>query len=56
LIGLDEILHGGVAIAEDLDVTSFNSIASDILKWLKFKVVRWMQYLHHSALLNNGLG
>jgi hypothetical protein len=37
-------------------MTTFNPLASTTLKWLRFKVVRWMQYLHHSALLNNGLG
>jgi hypothetical protein len=40
----------------DLDVIIFNSIASTILKWLKFKVVMRIYYLHHPTLLNNGLG
>jgi hypothetical protein len=39
----------------DLNAVIFNSIASNILKWLRFKV-RWMHYLHHSALLNCALG
>jgi hypothetical protein len=56
LIDLDEILQGGDAIAGDVDARTYNPIASTTLKWLRFKVVRWMQYLHHSALLNNGLG
>jgi hypothetical protein len=34
----------------------FNSISSNILKWLRFKLLRWMHYLHHSAMLNNRLG
>jgi len=36
-------------------VIIFNPIASTILKWLRFKVVRWVHYLHHSALLKSGL-
>jgi hypothetical protein len=56
LIALYDILEGGDAIAEDVDAITFNPIASTILKWLGFRVVRRMQYLHHSALLDNGLG
>jgi hypothetical protein len=26
------------------------------LNWLRFKILRWMPYPHHSALLNSGLG
>jgi hypothetical protein len=52
---LDEVLDGGDAIFENLHATT-NPTASTILKWLRFKVVRLMQYLQHSALLNNGLG
>jgi hypothetical protein len=37
-------------------VIIFNSIASNILKWLRFKLLRWIHYLHQSALLNDGLG
>jgi hypothetical protein len=33
----------------------FSSIGLTTLKWLKFKFVKWMHYLHHSAMLNNGL-
>jgi hypothetical protein len=44
------------AIQGDRDVVIFNPIASSILKWLRFKVLRRMHYLHHSALLSNGLG
>jgi hypothetical protein len=44
------------AIALDLHATTFNPVASTILKWLRFTLARWLQYLHHSALLNNVLG
>jgi hypothetical protein len=37
-------------------VITFNPIASTILKWLRFKFVRWMHCVHYSALLKNGLG
>jgi hypothetical protein len=50
---LDEILCGGDAMVGNFDATTFNPIALTILKWLRFKVVMWM---HHSALLNSGLG
>jgi hypothetical protein len=53
---LDEILQGRDAIAEDVNATTFNPIASTILKRLRFKFLRLMHYLHHSALLDNGLG
>jgi hypothetical protein len=53
---LDEILYGGDVIAGDLDVPTFSPVASTTLKWLRFKFERWRQYLHLSALLNNGLG
>jgi hypothetical protein len=56
LVGLDEILYGGVAIEGDTDVIIFNPMVSSILKWLRFIILMWVQYLHHSALLNNGLG
>jgi hypothetical protein len=36
-------------------VIIFNPIASTILKWLRFTVVMWIHYLHHAALLKNGL-
>jgi hypothetical protein len=53
---LDEILYGVDAVVGDFVVTTFNPIASIILKWLRFKFVRWMHYLHLSALLRNALG
>jgi hypothetical protein len=37
-------------------VIIFNPIFLAILKWLRFKLLRWMHYLHHLALLSNGLG
>jgi hypothetical protein len=50
-----EIQYAGLPIEEDLGAIIFNPIASTILKWLRFKLQRWMQYLHQSALPNNGL-
>jgi hypothetical protein len=55
-VHLDEFCMEVMLFVGDLDVTKFNPIASTILKWLRFKSVRWMHYLHHSALLNNELG
>jgi hypothetical protein len=56
LVDLDEIVCGGDAIVGDLDVVTSNPIASNILKLLRLKFVRWKHYLHNSALLNNRLG
>jgi hypothetical protein len=53
---LYKILYGGDAITGDVERATFNPIASTTLKLLRFKVGRWIQYVHHSALLNNGLG
>jgi hypothetical protein len=44
-----EIWKGGDASQGDLDTIVFNHIASAILKWLRFSLVRW-------ALLRSGLG
>jgi hypothetical protein len=55
-IDLAEILFGGDAIAAGIDATTYDPIVSTTSKWLMFKVVRWMQYLHYSAMLNTGLG
>jgi hypothetical protein len=42
-----------------LTVTStpyfFNSVASTTPILRTFRLLRWMQYLHHSALINNGI-
>jgi hypothetical protein len=40
----------------NLDAIIFNPIASACLKWMRFKVVKRMHYLHHSALPSSGLG
>jgi hypothetical protein len=37
-----EMISTGDVIAGDADATVFNPIASTILNWLRFKVVRWM--------------
>jgi hypothetical protein len=34
--------------------SNFNPIDSTILKWLRFKLLRWLHCLHHSALLKSG--
>jgi len=49
-------LVGNDATEGDLNMIIFSPIASPFLKWLRFKLLRWMQYLHHSALFNSGLG
>jgi hypothetical protein len=54
LVDLNE-MYGDDAIAGDVDALTFNPIASTILKWLQFKVVGWMHYLHHSAMLSSGM-
>jgi hypothetical protein len=56
LVDFYETLCGGDVIVGDLDVITFNPIASTFLKWLRFKFVRWLHYLQHSALLDNELG
>jgi hypothetical protein len=43
LVELDEILYGSDAIVGDLNAITFNPIPSTILKWLRFRIVRWMQ-------------
>jgi hypothetical protein len=48
---MDEILYVVMdAIAGDVN----DPTASIILKWLRFKCVKWMHYLCDSALLNSG--
>jgi hypothetical protein len=55
-VDLDEILFGADAVGGNIDMKTSNPIASTNLNWSRFKFVWWMHYLHHSALLNNGLG
>jgi hypothetical protein len=52
-----EIQQEGHATEGDLDSISFNNIASTILKWVMFRLLRWIQNLHHSSLdfLGSGL-
>jgi hypothetical protein len=45
-----KIRHGSHAIGDDLDSIIFNPIASTILKWLRFRLLRWMQNLCLSVL------
>jgi hypothetical protein len=53
-IDFNEISFGGNAI--EWDAITSNPIVLTILKWFRFKTMRWMQYLHHSALFDYGLG
>jgi hypothetical protein len=55
-VDLNELLYGTDATKGDLEAITFNPTASTILKWVRFKFVRSIQYLHHSAFLTNGLG
>jgi hypothetical protein len=48
LVDFHEIWYGDDAIQGDLNAIILNSIASTILKWLRFEFVR-------KALLNSGL-
>jgi hypothetical protein len=43
-----EIQYGGHAIADDLEEIVFDAVAVTIPKWRTFKLLRWMQNLHHS--------
>jgi hypothetical protein len=55
LVDLYEILYWGFVVIGHFDVITFNTIVSTIVKWLRFKSVGCMLYLHHSASLINGL-
>jgi hypothetical protein len=55
-VHLYEILYEGGAIIGDLDIKTFNPIASNILEWLRFKFVKWMHYLQYSDQPNNAFG
>jgi hypothetical protein len=50
LLDFHEIQKGGHAIEGDVDAMTFNIIASTILKWQRFKPLRWMQNLPQIAL------
>jgi hypothetical protein len=52
---LDASWYGGDATERARDAVISNPIVSTVLNWSSFKLLRWMQYLHDSALLNNGL-
>jgi hypothetical protein len=55
-VDLEDLLYGGDDIVGYLDATTPNPIAPTSSKWLRFKVLKWIQCLHNSTLLNNGLG
>jgi hypothetical protein len=46
LVDLDEILHGGDDIEDDIDSILLNLVASTIPKWRTFKLLRWAQLLN----------
>jgi hypothetical protein len=46
MVDLDEILYGGDYIEDDLDVILLNAVASTILKWRTFKLLRWVQLMN----------
>jgi hypothetical protein len=45
-VDFDEILYGGDDTEDDLDYILFNVVASTILKWRTFKLLRWVQHLN----------
>jgi hypothetical protein len=50
LVDFHEIPQGGYAIGGDLDAIIFNFIALIVLKWRRFKLLRWVKNLHQSPL------
>jgi hypothetical protein len=46
---------GGHTIEGGLDTLIFNPIPLTVLKWRRFKLLRWVQNLHHAALNYQGL-
>jgi hypothetical protein len=45
-VDLHEILHGGDDVEDDLDPILLNLVASTILKWRTFNLLRWVQLLN----------
>jgi hypothetical protein len=50
LVDFHEIQKRGHVTEDDIYAIIFNPIASTILKWQRFKLLRRMQNLHESAL------
>jgi hypothetical protein len=46
LVDLDEMLYGRDDIEDDLDSILLNTVASTILKWWTFKILRRAQILN----------
>jgi hypothetical protein len=46
LVDLDEILYRGDDIEDDPDSILLNAVPTTILKWLTFKLLRWVQLLN----------
>jgi hypothetical protein len=55
LEGVHEILLAGHVIEGDINAIKFILIPLIILKWWSFRLLRWMQNLHQSSVLNSGL-
>jgi hypothetical protein len=49
-VDLDEIVYGSDVIEVNCNAVIYNLIASTALNQLRFKLLRWMQYIYHSAL------
>jgi hypothetical protein len=45
-VDLDEILYGGDDIEDDLDSILLNPVASTIIRWQTFKLLRWAEILN----------
>jgi hypothetical protein len=56
LTNFHKLRQGDHATEDDIDTITVNPIASTILKWQLFKLLRWMQTAHHqSAMVYEGL-
>jgi hypothetical protein len=45
-VDLDEILYGGDDIEDDLDSVLLSPVASTIIKWRTFKLLKWAEILN----------
>jgi hypothetical protein len=52
-VDLDEIMYEGDKIEDDLDSILFNAVASSVLKWLTFKLLRLAQLLNRLVDLDD---
>jgi hypothetical protein len=42
-VDFEEILYGGDAVEDDFEGTSFNAVASTVINYRTFKLLRWKQ-------------